>query len=107
MATNKSTSIVRTDRWNLNPTAAARVLLSQTVEVSRRVCRHLIGIILTHWPSLGGLSSQKRVLVVEKLIHQTAKNPNPKYRQFDQTFYKFPSYYRRAAIVLAAGQVSS
>ncbi len=66
-----------------------------------------MGILLTHWPSLGGLSSQKRVLAVEKLIHQTAKNPNPKYRQFDQTFYKFPSYYRRAAIVFAAGQVSS
>ncbi|MFP4651043.1 MAG: IS200/IS605 family accessory protein TnpB-related protein [Phormidium sp.] len=83
------------------------MLLSQTVEVYRRVCRHLMGILFTHWPSLGGLSSQKRVLAVEKLIHQTTKNPNPKYRQFDQTFYKFPSYYRRAAIVFAAGQVSS
>ncbi|WP_192925012.1 IS200/IS605 family accessory protein TnpB-related protein [Sodalinema gerasimenkoae] len=103
----QTTSIIRTDLWNLNPTASQRVLLSQTVEVYRRVCRHLMGILLTHWPSLGALSSQKRVLAVEKLIHQTAKNPNPKYRQFDQTFYKFPSYYRRAAIVFAAGQVSS
>ncbi|MET0110830.1 MAG: transposase [Limnospira maxima] len=101
MLTNKPTSIIHTDRWNLNPTAAARVLLIQTVEVSLGVCRHLMGILLTHWPSLGGLSTQKRVLAVEKLIHQTAKNPNPKYRQSDQTFYKFPSYYRRAAIVFA------
>ncbi|MEX6777464.1 transposase [Limnospira fusiformis] len=103
----QTTSIIRTDLWNLNPTASQQVLLLQTVEVSLGVCRHLMGILLTHWPSLGGLSSQKRVLAVEKLIHQTAKNPNPKYRQFDQTFYKFPSYYRRAAIVFAAGQVSS
>jgi IS605 OrfB family transposase len=103
----QTTSIIRTDRWTLNPTASQRVLLSQTVEVYRRVCRHLMGILFTHWPSLAELSSPKRVLAVEKLIHQTAKNPNPKYQQFDQTFYKFPSYYRRAAIVFAAGQVSS
>ncbi|NMG59667.1 transposase, partial [Geitlerinema sp. P-1104] len=43
------TSIIRTDLWNLNPTASQQVLLSQTVEVYRRVCRHLMGILLTHW----------------------------------------------------------
>ncbi|WP_192925016.1 IS200/IS605 family accessory protein TnpB-related protein [Sodalinema gerasimenkoae] len=107
MVTQKPTSIIRTDPWTLNPTASQRVLLSRTVGVYRRLCRHLMGILFTHWPSLAELSSQKRVLAVEKLIHQTAKNPNPKYQQFDQTFYKFPSYYRRAAIVFAAGQVSS
>ncbi|RAQ39487.1 transposase, partial [Arthrospira sp. O9.13F] len=78
----QTTSIIRTDLWNLNPTASQQVLLLQTVEVSLGVCRHLMGILLTHWPSLGGLSRQKRVLAVEKLIHHTAKNPNPKYRQF-------------------------
>ncbi|MCC5899028.1 MAG: transposase, partial [Phormidium sp. BM_Day4_Bin.17] len=72
MLTEKPTSVIRTDQWNLNPTAKQRVLLSQTVKVYRRVCQHLMGILLTHWSSLGTLSSQKRVLAVEKLIHQTA-----------------------------------
>uniref|UniRef100_UPI0035C8C7A2 IS200/IS605 family accessory protein TnpB-related protein n=1 Tax=Baaleninema simplex TaxID=2862350 RepID=UPI0035C8C7A2 len=107
MVIQKPGQIVRTDKWSLNPTKEQRRLFHETVKVYRRVCRHLVGILFTHWSSLAGLSSQKRVLAVEKLIHQTEQNPHPKYPQFDSTFYKFPSYYRRAAIVFAAGQVSS
>lgn len=44
---------------------------------------------------------------VEKLVHKTAKRPSIKYPQFNKTFYKFPSYLRRAAIAFSAGQVSS
>nr|WP_293067183.1 MULTISPECIES: transposase [unclassified Moorena] len=40
-------------------------------------------------------------------MHKTAKRPNIKYPQFNKTFYKFPSYLRRAAIAFSAGQVSS
>ena len=99
--------IIRTDKWSFNPTAEQRILFGETVQVYRRACRHLVGIVLTHWPELGALSSQTLVPAVERLIHQTAQNPNPTYRPFDQTFHKFPSYYRRAAIMFAAGQVSS
>jgi IS605 OrfB family transposase len=107
MITKKPTKIIRTDKWTLNPTAAQRVLIGQTVEVYRRLCRHLVGVIFTHWPDLGSLPSQELVPAVERLIHKTAKNPNPKYAPIDETFHKFPSYYRRAAIMFAAGQVSS
>ncbi|PZV21712.1 MAG: transposase [Leptolyngbya sp.] len=107
MITKKPTKIIRTDKWTLNPTAAQRVLIGQTVEVYRRLCRHLVGVIMTHWADLGALSNNELVPAVERLIHQTAKNPNPKYAPIDETFHKFPSYYRRAAIMFAAGQVSS
>nr|WP_293098414.1 transposase [Moorena sp. SIO3I6] len=40
-------------------------------------------------------------------MHKTAKRPDIKYPQFNKTFYKFPSYLRRAAIAFSAGQVSS
>jgi IS605 OrfB family transposase len=62
---------------------------------------------MTHWANLGALSNNELVPAVERLIHQTAKNPNPKYAPIDATFHKFPSYYRRAALMFAAGQVSS
>jgi putative transposase len=107
MRIQKPGPLVRTDKWSLNPTKEQRRLFRETVKVYRRGCRHLVGIVFSHWSDLAGLSSQKRVLAVEKLIHHTAQNSHPKYPQFDSTFYKFPSYYRRAAIVFAAGQVSS
>ncbi|XFA73087.1 transposase [Thermosynechococcaceae cyanobacterium Okahandja] len=101
------TPIIRTDKWSLNPTAQQRTLFAETVQVYRRLCRYLIGVIYTHWSQLGGLSNQHVIPAVERLIHQTARNPNVKYPSFDRVFYKFPSYYRRAAIAFAVGQVSS
>jgi putative transposase len=99
--------IIRTDKWNLNPSAEQRLLFAQTVKVYRRLCRHLVGIIFTHWAELGELTSQQVIPAVERLIHHTSINPNVKYSSIDRVFYKFPSYYRRAAIAFAVGQVSS
>jgi putative transposase len=99
--------IIRTDTWSLNPTAEQRVLFDETVKVYRRLCRHLVGVIYTHWSELGDLTNEQMTPAVERLIHQTAQNPDVKYLSFDRVFYKFPSYYRRAAIAFAAGQVSS
>ncbi|MBW4651679.1 MAG: IS200/IS605 family accessory protein TnpB-related protein [Kaiparowitsia implicata GSE-PSE-MK54-09C] len=107
MKTKKPSKIIRTDKWTLNPTAEQRVQLGKTVQVYRRLCRHLVGIVFMHWPDLGRLSNQELVPAVERLIHKTAQTPNPKYGLLDATFHKFPSYYRRAAIMFAAGQVSS
>ena len=107
MLTKKPTKIIRTDKWTLNPTDEQRVLFAETVQVYRRLCRCLVGIVLTHWTELGGLSSNELVPAVERLIHATAKNPTPRYALVDRVFHKFPSYYRRAAIMFAAGQVSS
>ncbi|MEP1077245.1 hypothetical protein NDI52_17735 [Leptolyngbya sp. PL-A3] len=62
--------IIRTDKWSLNPTAEQRVLLAETVKVYRRLCRHLVGIVFTHWSSeLGILSSQQVIPAVERLVH--------------------------------------
>ncbi|WP_407272786.1 RNA-guided endonuclease TnpB family protein [Radiobacillus sp. PE A8.2] len=44
---------------------------------------------------------------VERLIHRTTLNPSPKYKDFDQRFYKFPSYFRRSAIASAFGKIKS
>ena len=99
--------IIRTDKWSLNPSPKQRLLLRQTVKVYRRLCRYLVSVVFTHWADLGGLSSQKVIPAVERLIHQTAQNPNATYSCIDRVFHKFPSYYRRAAIAFAVGQVSS
>jgi IS605 OrfB family transposase len=99
--------IIRTDKWSLNPSPEQRVLFDETVKVYRRLCRHLVGLIYTHWAELGGLSNQQVIPAVERLIHQTAQNPDVKYPSFDKVFYKFPSYHRRGAIAFAVGQVSS
>ena len=52
-------------------------------------------------------STKEMTNFIERLIHATKSNPNPKYAQFNQRFYKFPSYFRRAAIATAFGKVKS
>jgi IS605 OrfB family transposase len=56
---------------------------------------------------LAGLTADQVAPAVERLMHPTAENPVVKYPQVAKAFYKFPSYYRRAAIAFAYGQVSS
>ncbi|NEO20998.1 MULTISPECIES: transposase [unclassified Moorena] len=101
------TKVIRTDKWKLNPSSEQKALFAETVKVYRQACRYLVGIIYTDWSELGGLTADQLTPAVEKLMHETAKRPNIKYPQFNKAFYKFPSYYRRAAIAFAAGQVSS
>ncbi|NEP34190.1 MULTISPECIES: transposase [unclassified Moorena] len=102
-----SSKVIRTDKWKLNPSSKQKGLFDETVKVYRQACKYLVGIIYTHWSELGGLTADQLTPAVEKLMHETAKRPNIKYPQFNKAFYKFPSYYRRAAIAFAAGQVSS
>ncbi|WP_315790303.1 IS200/IS605 family accessory protein TnpB-related protein [Fischerella sp. JS2] len=84
-----------------------------TVETYRKFLITLVIVVNAQWFTLGELTSKKRVNAVEKMIHQTADNPNPKHRYFQKTidrypfFRKFPSYLRRAAIADAIGIVSS
>lgn len=107
MKTKKPTKIIRTDKWTLNPDAQQRKLFSETVQLYRRACRYLVGIVFTHWFELGSLSPDEQIPAVEQLMHTTAKRPVVKYPQIDEVFHKFPSYYRRAAISFTVGQVSS
>jgi len=100
--------MVRTDKWALCPSAEAKSALSSTVAIFRAYCRSLVGIIHTHWHELGRLDSEKIVPAIERLMHSTKKNPNARYNWFfARRFPKFPSYYRRSAIMFAVGQVSS
>jgi putative transposase len=98
-------SIVRTDRWKLNPTPENFRYLEATVNEYRSFCKALSFVVMGHWTEIAEADS--RCAAVEKLIHKTSNNPNPKYQYFHSSFYKFPSYLRRAAIEFVSGQVSS
>jgi putative transposase len=98
-------SIIRTDKWNLNPSTEDQTNLQATVDEYRAFCQALSYVILGHWVKLQGVDS--KCVAIEKLIHQTEKNPTPKHKYFVKRFWKFPSYLRRAAIEFTWGQVSS
>jgi putative transposase len=107
-------SSIRTDVWQLVMTQEQRQLAILTVAEYRHFLKPLVLIGYWNWGQLSQLTSNERVNTLEKLIHKTADNPNPKYYWYFQksiTFHpswrKFPSYLRRAAIGDALGIVSS
>ena len=83
-------------------------IFKDTVSVYRKAVDFLIKVCFDNW---NNLSSQKGNLLqqqyIERLIHATKDNPVPKYLDFDQMFYKLPSYLRRGAINEAIGKASS
>lgn len=97
--------IIRSDNWDLNPSKEQIQYALDTEKIYRQFARTLIGVVYTHWTSIANTSSP--CAAVEKLIHKTNKNPNPRYQYFTRNFYKFPSYLRRAVIQAVIGQVSS
>jgi IS605 OrfB family transposase len=97
--------IVRTDKWSLQPSPEVRLHLRATVDEYRAYCKALSYVIMGHWPEL--VVAKSFCAAVERLMHRTSKNPEPKYLYFERRFYKFPSYLRRAAIEFVKGQVSS
>jgi IS605 OrfB family transposase len=98
-------SIIRTDRWGLNPDKTTHQMFVQTVDEYRAFCKALSFVVMGHWVEICAASSPCQF--VEQLIHKTESNPSPKHGYFERRFYKFPSYYRRAAIEFVIGQVSS
>lgn len=97
--------IIRTDKWPLQATAHQRKLMTLTISEYRRYCRALGIVVLSNWSTLANHPAP--MPAVERLMHPTSKNPNPKHLYFHNQFYKFPSYLRRAAINFVLGQVSS
>ena len=78
-----------------------------TVDKYRIATDFFIKIVLDEWEYISKIKSQfSKLRAVELLTHKTASNLKPKYN-FEQDFYKFPSYLRRAAITEAIGKVSS
>ena len=84
--------------------------MKNTVQIYRRALAFVIDVCNKEWTDISSIEAQvQKKSFVEKLIHQTKSNPNPKY-PFDingSEFYKFPSYLKRAVIAEAIGAVSS
>ena len=85
-------------------------IFRDTVSVYRRAVDFLIDVCLKEWDDISAIDKKlnlARQSFVESLCHKTKGNSDPKYGRFDQKFYKFPTYLRRAAITEAIGKVSS
>ena len=77
-----------------------------TLDIYRGALAFLIDVVDAEWENISGIDSAKyRQRHVENLVHRTKSN-EPKY-DFDERFYKLPSYLRRGVISDAIGKVSS
>ena len=81
-------------------------MLRLTVNKYREALSFLIPIVNKEWDIISTASGVKRKTIVEHLIH-TTKDNEAKYSEFDQLFFKMPSYFRRGVIADAIGIVSS
>lgn len=81
-------------------------IFEQTVEIYRNAVSFFIDVCDKEWVVLDSLKNLERCRKIEELTLQTKKNQNPKY-DFNERFYKMPSYLRRSAINTATGCYSS
>lgn len=81
-------------------------IFEQTVEIYRNAVSFFIDVCDKEWDVLEPLKNLERCRKIEELTLQTKKNQNPKY-DFNERFYKMPSYLRRSAINTATGCYSS
>ena len=84
-------------------------MLSETVKIYRKAVAFLIDVANKEWDNLAATYAKGPNLaraILEGMTHATKAHPSPKYN-FDARFYKFPSYFRRAAMSAALGAVSS
>ena len=81
-------------------------IFKDTVKVYREAVDFFITVCLENWEELSSIDgSLNKQRFIETLCH-TTKNNKAIY-DFDDKFYKFPSYLRRGAISEAIGQISS
>lgn len=97
--------MVRTEKWRLAPPESQRASIARTVTLYRLYVRDLSGIVFVHWPVIA--NAEDPVKAVEALMHPTRHRPQVRYQAFATRWHKFPSYYRRGAIMDAVGAVSS
>lgn len=84
--------------------------IKSTVQIYRKALAFFIDVCNKEWTNISPIDTQqKRQRYVERLIHPTKSNPNPRcpFDIKESKYYKFPSYLRRAAINDAVGAVSS
>ena len=80
--------------------------LKRTANLFSDAVSHLVHTALLNWNNLSDTdSSFARLRMMECIIHSSDGFVSPD--SFDQKFPKFPSYYRRAAIMQALGIVSA
>ena len=98
--------------YGMRITNASRVL-DKTVQIYRDAVNYIVEVALLRFEDISSLQAENgvpkekvRMAFVESLIHTTQSNAAV-YKKFDQNFYKFPSYLRRAAIFEAVGIVSA
>jgi IS605 OrfB family transposase len=99
--------IVRSDRLTIQTNAAQREALADTLALYRQYVRDLMVMINARWMSLQHHEGNGIIQAVEHLIHPTRNRLTVRHPYFHRRYYKFPSYYRRSAIMDAAGQVRS
>lgn len=82
-------------------------ILKETVRIYRAAVDFFLDVCLKHWDDILLLKTalDKRAYI-EAVTHATKENKIIWY-DFDQAFYKFPSYLRRSAMTEAIGKVSS
>lgn len=80
----------------------------ETVDIYRKATDFFIKVILESWDEISAISgSNERLSCVEALTVTTKSRPDVPYPFKDGYFFKYPCYYRRAAIKDALGMVSS
>ncbi|WP_456275263.1 RNA-guided endonuclease TnpB family protein [Bacillus sp. AK128] len=82
-------------------------IFDATVKIYNEALGFIINVIDKEFDDVNNISTKSVVPAVEKLIHITKSNPLPKHKEFNERFYKFPSYFRRSAIAAAFGKVKS
>ena len=81
-------------------------IFRETVGIYRKALAFLVDVYDSEWDCLSAiLQKQKRFNTAEHLIHST--KTNTAVYDFDDRFYKIPSYLRRDLVNTALGIVSS
>jgi len=78
----------------------------ETIEIYNSALSFYILVCEKEYVDLKNKKSKEKINYIESLTHKTAKNREIKY-DFDEDFYKFPSYLRRAVIMEAIGVIDS
>jgi len=85
---------------------SAHKALKRTLDLYRNAVTYLLTPVMEHWNEVAVIKgSNQRMNYIESIVHNT-KVHRASY-DFDDRFYKFPSYLRRSAIVAAIGAVAS
>ena len=82
-----------------------------TSKIVTEAIKYVLNVYEKEWNDmcyvLDSVTSQKAMEFMERLIHKTESNQQPKYYDFETKFYKMPSGIRRYCINKAFGMISS